>query len=289
MACAMKWEESAERMRKIREDQLRCSEEVIELWEEVLVDFIYKLGDELWIIYEQVCIAACDCGRINIAQKCIEALKIQFPGSLRVRKLQGLLLEVFEKFEKAEQLYKSIIEEDPTNSLVKKRLVAMLKAQGKTSEAIKELNDYVKQFMSDYEAWLELADLYIADQEYSKACFCMEELILSNPHNHLYHQRLAEIKYTNGGQENMEQARSYFAHAVKLNSNNMRALFGLFLAASNIASSPRSNAKVKKDNIKYAAWAAEQISLKYKGRLGKDTTDQMQVIDGMLDALQING
>ena len=28
---------------------------------------------------------------------------------------------------------------------------------------------------------------------YGKATFCLEELILSNPHHHLYHQRLAEV------------------------------------------------------------------------------------------------
>ena len=36
--------------------------------------------------------------------------------------------------------------------------------------------------MSDSEAWCELCDMYIAEQEYSKAAFCMEELILANPH-----------------------------------------------------------------------------------------------------------
>lgn len=47
--------------------------------------------------------------------------------------------------------------------------------------------------MSDHEAWMELADLYLAEQDYYKAAFCVEELILFNPHNHLYHQRYAEV------------------------------------------------------------------------------------------------
>lgn len=28
---------------------------------------------------------------------------------------------------------------------------------------------------------------------YEKAAFCLEELVLSNPHHHLYHQRYAEV------------------------------------------------------------------------------------------------
>lgn len=50
--------------------------------------------------------------------------------------------------------------------------------------------------MSDQEAWHELCNLYMADGEFAKAAFCMEELLLHNPHSHLYHQRLAEIRYT---------------------------------------------------------------------------------------------
>lgn len=50
--------------------------------------------------------------------------------------------------------------------------------------------------MSDGEAWQELANLYLKEGDFAKAAYCMEELILSNPHNHLYYTRYAEIKYT---------------------------------------------------------------------------------------------
>lgn len=55
---------------------------------------------------------------------------------------------------------------------------------------------FFNRFMSDQEAWHELCNLYLAEGEFSKATFCMEELLLHNPHSHLYHQRLAEIRYT---------------------------------------------------------------------------------------------
>lgn len=55
---------------------------------------------------------------------------------------------------------------------------------------------YFGRFMSDQEAWHELCNLYLAEGEYGKAAFCMEEVLLHNPHSHLIHQRLAEIRYT---------------------------------------------------------------------------------------------
>lgn len=111
-----------------------------------------------------------------------------------------------------------MFELDETNQAPRKRKVAIWKSQGKIVEAIKELTDYLKMytiitqifpqnphnfilnfstsFMSDQEAWMELTDLYISQQEWNKAAFCVEELLLHNPNNHLYLQRYAEIKYT---------------------------------------------------------------------------------------------
>lgn len=81
--------------------------------------------------------------------------------------------------------------------------------------------------MVDAEAWQELGELYLNENDYNKAAFCIEELILHNPHNHLLHQRLADIRYTQGGFENLELARAYYCQAVKLNPKNLRALLGL--------------------------------------------------------------
>jgi len=47
--------------------------------------------------------------------------------------------------------------------------------------------------MSDSEAWLELCDVYLQEHEYDKAAFCMEELLLCKPYNHLVHQKYAEV------------------------------------------------------------------------------------------------
>lgn len=281
----MSWEEARDLLRQWRDDNVRCSEEVQEIWQDVMSYNIHKVGDEKWLIYEQVCIAALDCHRFDTVQECLRNLDYQFPESLRVCKLKAMELEALERYDGAMKLYDSILQHDDSNSVIYKRKVAILKAQNKIPEAIKELTDYLKKFMSDHEAWMELCDLYLAEQDYNKAAFCMEELIMSNPHNHLYHQRYAEIQYTIGGFENMELARAYFAQSVKLNPHNMRSLFGFFLASSNVAASPRCPAQKKRENLKYAAWAGQQISNKYQERLCDDS--QIKSLEGMLGMLEI--
>lgn len=193
---------------------------------------INKLGNERHLVLEQVIIAALDCNRTKMAEKCIKLLTAEFPGSLRVQKYKAMLFEALEHYDEAIEILDAIIKKDETNAAPRKRKVAILKAKGRNSEAIKEMSDYLKKFMSDQEAWHELCNLYLAEGEYAKAAFCMEEVLLHNPHSHLIHQRLAEIRYTMGGIENIEIAKSYYSQAIKLNSNNIRALYGLYLVSS---------------------------------------------------------
>ncbi|KAF2361234.1 Tetratricopeptide repeat [Trinorchestia longiramus] len=117
--------------------------------------------------------------------------------------------------------------------------------------------------MSDWEAWQELMDLYLKEGDYAKAAFCMEELLMSNPHNAIYYTRYAEIKYTQGGLENMELAKTYFGQAVKLNPKNVRALFGLRLSCEQIASSTKTSSQKKKEAIKIAEYASQLIKQRY--------------------------
>ncbi len=160
-------------------------------------------------------------------------------------------------------------------------MISCFKSQNRIKEYINELNEYVKMFQADHEAWLELCDAYLNEMEYSKACFCVEELILMVPHNHVYHQRFADvrdkitkhafwyiflivffwffkIKYTLG---QYDVARNYYAYSLKLNPNNIRALYGILLATTNLKNSQKS--KESTDNLRLNTWAKEQLEKKY--------------------------
>ncbi|XP_075776332.1 ER membrane protein complex subunit 2 isoform X2 [Pelodiscus sinensis] len=282
-------QEMRDKMRKWREENYRNSEQIVEVGGELINEYASKLGDDIWIIYEQVMIAALDCSRDDLALFCLQELRRQFPGSHRVKRLTGMRFEYMERYDDAIQLYDRILQEDSTNTATRKRKIAIRKAQGKNVEAIRELNEYLEQFVGDQEAWHELAELYINEHDYAKAAFCLEELMMTNPHNHLYCQQFAEVKYTQGGLENLELARKYFAQALKLNNRNMRALFGLYMSASHIASNPKASAKMKKDNMKYATWAANQINRAYQfaGRSKKETKYSLKAVEDMLETLQI--
>lgn len=240
-----------------------------------------KLDNERHVVLEQVIIAALDCNRIEIAEKCIKLLADEFPGSLRVQKYKAMKLEALELYDEAIDVLNGIISTDETNAAPRKRKIAILKAKGKPTEAIKELCEYLKHFMSDKEAWQELCNLYMAEGEYAKAAFCMEELILHNPHTHLYHQRLAEIRYTMGGSDNIEVAKSYYSQAIKLNPNNMRALYGLMLCNNQITNS-KSSVNKRKEARKIAESIFNIIQSKYEnGECSKVLQPSKMLLEAM--------
>lgn len=253
------WDEARDTLREWREANTRNSEEVVELGERLVRKYSSKLGDELWLVCEQLFIAALDICRYDVADICLEKLFSNFPNSIRVQKLMAMKFEATDSYDKALDIYDELIKEDPTNAAIKKRKIAILKIKNREG-AIKQLSVYLQTFAADQDAWMELADLYIEQMDYNKAGFCVEELILTNSFNHLYHQRYAEIKYSQGGEENIRIARQYFAQAVKLSSNtNLRALHGLLLSSTKLSKSKDAN------NQQYAHWAGKMITQKYKG------------------------
>ncbi|KAI1314967.1 ER membrane complex subunit 2 [Mortierella claussenii] len=192
---------------------------------------VMKLDADAWLVYEQVAIAALDVGDDVLAHKCIQALDAKFPGSARVRRLHGMQLEAVGKLMEAGEIYKAILQEDETNVLAAKRQVMLLRSMGLPSDAIGALVKYLDINYTDFEGWLQLADLYLEELMYSQAAFCMEEVIMLQPQNHIFHLKYAEILYS---QENIALALKQFCRVVELCRDHVRGLYGIKLCTSRL-------------------------------------------------------
>jgi len=226
---------AVEKLRKYRDENYRSHDEIIELWTENLSRRnLSSLGDEKWLILEQIFKSALHCSKQAIARECLEQLEKQFKTtSRRVTTLNAMYFESIGEFEKADDIYSALLEDNETDAIVRKRQISLLKEQNRIHEAINELNSYLELYQTDQEGWSELCDLYLSEHEYTKAAFCAEELILINPHNHLNHERYASICYSYG---DYDKARAYYFSTIKLNPNNIRALYGIILTSANTKS-----------------------------------------------------
>ncbi|KAJ1840472.1 tetratricopeptide repeat domain-containing protein, partial [Coemansia sp. RSA 486] len=142
---------------EIRQSSERRPFEVLKLAEPLLnKGSITQAGDDVWVVYEQIFLSAIDEGQIELAKAILIILQKRFSGSQRVKRLYGLINEAAGHPDESKMLYNEIIDKDETNVLACKRVIAMLKAQGKYAQAIKELVSYLDIYANDYEGWLEL-------------------------------------------------------------------------------------------------------------------------------------
>jgi len=280
---------AVEKLRKYRDENYRSHDEIIELWTEILSKRnLSSLGDEKWLILEQVFKSALHCSKQSIACQCLEQLEKQFKTtSRRVTTLNAMYFESIGEFERAEDIYSTLLEDNETDAIVRKRQISLLKEQNQIREAISELNSYLELYQADQEAWSELCDLYLSEHEYTKAAFCAEELLLINPHNHLNHERYASIRYSQG---DYEKARTYYFSTLKINPTNIRALYGIILTSTNLAIKTSTiNPKQQNLNennhlfIEQIQWAREQILQKYREII----PDLLPIIESAIQSLTI--
>lgn len=267
-----------EKLRTWREDCARNPEALRDLWKRI-EQIERKLGvEEKWTVIEQFCLAAIDLHDEKMLKSCLARLNARFPGSRRVRLLTIMAnQERLGKYEEAIKLYDDLIDEDETNTGARKRKIAILVSQRKIVEAIKELCDYLRRFMNDQEAWKELCDLYMIEQDYPRAIYCMEELLLSHPLSHIYHTRLAEMHYTLGSHESLELARSYYSQAIKLNDNNVRALHGLHLTLTSLLSGNKLTPQQRKEFEALDTWTKNTINSIYDKEGNQDVAKFMKI------------
>eukprot|EP00735_Rhodelphis_limneticus_P000987 TRINITY_DN11531_c0_g1::TRINITY_DN11531_c0_g1_i1::g.22040::m.22040 TRINITY_DN11531_c0_g1::TRINITY_DN11531_c0_g1_i1::g.22040 ORF type:complete len:317 (+),score=62.37,sp/Q6TGY8/EMC2_DANRE/42.31/7e-62,TPR_14/PF13428.1/1.4e+02,TPR_14/PF13428.1/7.1e+02,TPR_14/PF13428.1/5.8,TPR_14/PF13428.1/0.0074,TPR_19/PF14559.1/4.1e+02,TPR_19/PF14559.1/51,TPR_19/PF14559.1/0.00014,TPR_19/PF14559.1/1.4e+04,TPR_16/PF13432.1/38,TPR_16/PF13432.1/3.5e+03,TPR_16/PF13432.1/0.015,TPR_16/PF13432.1/1.1,TPR_6/PF13174.1/1.1e+0 len=253
-------------LRACRRDNVRHSIYVSKFGGVLLNQYEGKLSkEERWGVYEQVSIAAMDSQNLTQADTLLKKLKKEFPISVRVKRLEALRRECCKDYQGAKTIYDEILKDDPLNQVILKRKVVLQKAQGRTSEAIAELNEYLQTYSADLSAWQELADLYNSIQAYKFSTFCYEELMLAAPNNHTWPCRYAEALYTVGGPENVLLSRRYFA--VSLNSNlnqNPRALYGCFIASTGVMNSGKT--KNDSDNQAVLKWSSENLTRLYEGK-----------------------
>ncbi|KAG6529799.1 hypothetical protein ZIOFF_012013 [Zingiber officinale] len=288
--------------------------------------------DAEWTLYEQVAFAAFDCQQHNVAKDCIAVLSKEFPGSLRVDsvdplgylkdpaqqfvkvetsvpnsyiflqkfsgRLEGMLLEAKGALAEAEKVYARLLEDNPLDQIIFKRMVAIAKARGDMKVAVDFLNKYLDIFMADHDAWRELAEIYVSLQMYKQAAFCYEELILSQPTVSPYHLAYAEamisslscvliqqVLYTMGSLENLQTAKKYYASAITLSGGkNIRALYGICLCNAAISQLTKGRNKEEKESSDLPYLGAEALRRDYKNRAPK----KLPLLNSMLKNMKLS-
>lgn len=147
-------------------------------------------------LVEEFFMAACELKELQWAQFFLQMIRVRFPKSVKAMRLLGVLYEAQGQVVKAQEIYLDLIDANASDGQTIKRLVCLFRDMEMTTSAIAVLNKYVEVNQDDHEAWLELSDIYMSKGNYSKALFCIEEVLQASPKNYLLNLRYAEILYS---------------------------------------------------------------------------------------------
>eukprot|EP00922_Rhytidocystis_sp_ex-Travisia-forbesii_P028407 GHVS01041680.1.p1 GENE.GHVS01041680.1~~GHVS01041680.1.p1 ORF type:complete len:285 (-),score=25.61 GHVS01041680.1:219-1073(-) len=216
----------------------------------------HRLQDEQWTVMEEVYLASLEHRQDGWAQWCYRCLHNKFGESIRIRRLRGMGSEVLLDWEEAMTVYRNILQDKPDDVLTRKRMIALLKSQRRTSECIEHLNRHLEEFISDTEAWRELFEIYLTSCSLGRGIFCFEEVLSKDPRNLFNCITYAELNYSTG---NIELSRKYFCLACSLEPLNPRALWGLLLVTEDPLTSERSKKPTSTEIKQLTEMAASRL------------------------------
>lgn len=92
-------------------------------------------------------------------------------------------------------------------------------------------NQYLEAFMNDPDAYNELAQVYLMVNEYDKAAFCLEELLLYSPNNYKVLNKLGDIYASKNNAEDAKIGIKFYSRSIIIQPTP-RAFFGIQNCAS---------------------------------------------------------
>lgn len=183
-------------------------------------------------------------GDDKTAHFCLERLTERFGvDDERIMGLRGLYQEAMAENTSAlmEVLheYDEILAENPTNTPVRKRRIALLRSLSREGDAANALVELLATSPTDIESWAELADLYISQGLYQQAEFCLEEILLTTPNAWNIHARLGEILFISAAISHnqiglLAEAVRRFCRSVELCDGYIRGYYGLKMVSEKL-------------------------------------------------------
>jgi tetratricopeptide (TPR) repeat protein len=159
-----------------------------------------------------------------------------FGKESKILRMESQLAEL-DDTQRANEFYKKLIISNQEDKVSVKKYIGLLKSSFTLShEDLKKLiemwNEYLKIYMDDYEAWYELSDVYLLSSNYSKAVYCLEEVLLHQPNNFNVYTKLGDILCTLNNSEAAVNAVKYYSQSVLIKPTP-RAFWGI-IAAINV-------------------------------------------------------
>lgn len=207
---------------------------------------VYKgnLGIEAYFFKEKLFYVCLELKKVKKAHMLITDIYKEFGSEKPIIRMLSEKNEIDPKNEGTTSLekYKQLIlyNQDDRRSL--KRYLMLMKFSYSNAEVrnyIELWNEYLKVYMDDSDGWNELAEVYLSTQNFTKAIFCFEELLLHNPNNYIILIKIGDIQSSFNNNESASIALKYYSQSALIKPTP-RAFWGILYCLNIIAKNQKS-------------------------------------------------
>ena len=196
-----------------------------------------KIGNEEYFFKEKLFFLSIELKRYTLTKKLFSEFYKKFGNDKKIIRMYASKNEIDPKVKVGISLdqYKQLIIDDEDDRESLKRYILFMKLRYKFSninEYIDLWNEYLKVYMDDPEAWNELSDVYLSVNNYNKAIYCLEELLLHNPNNYKTLNKIGDIYASLNNAENAKIGLKYYSQSILI-QGTPRAFWGIKLLKNN--------------------------------------------------------
>lgn len=203
-----------------------------------------SLGIEAFFFKEKLFYICLELKKVKKAHELISEIYKEFGSEKPIIRMLAEKNEIDPKYEGTPSLekYKQLIlfNQDDKRSL--KRYLMLMKYSYSNDEArsyIELWNEYLKVYMDDSDAWNELAEVYLTTQNYTKAVFCLEELLLHNPNNYIILLKIGDIQSSFNSNDSASTALKFYSQSALIKPTP-RAFWGILYCLNIISKNQKS-------------------------------------------------
>jgi len=204
--------------------------------ENILLIHKNSLEQELYFYKEKLFYLALELKKVDYAIKLLKEFKSTFGRETKIIRMEASLNEITDLYDLSIETFKKLIKANQDDRLAMKRYLATLKIKfnlNNIKEFTEFLVEYLKTYMDDIDVWYELSDIYLITNNYNKAIFCLEEVLLFHPNNYMIYTKIGDILSSFNNTESAQNAIKYYSQSLLIKPS-FKAFWGTYYALNTI-------------------------------------------------------
>jgi len=192
------------------------------------------LGYQKYFYLEKSFYLALEFHLLDVARGLYQKFRQEFGDEPKIIRMKAQLMETetIDQIDDVIHSYKKLINYNQEDKISIKRYIGLIKPilmSENINKYIEIWNEYLKVYMDDYEAWYELSDIYIISNNFNKAIFCLEEVLLHQPNNFAIYTKIGDMLCSFNNSESAANSIKYYSQSILLKTTP-RAFWGLLYA-----------------------------------------------------------